>query len=69
MVADGLLYWPFEDSRTSLGFGHFMVTDGTRWQLGTIPTAQTFHTPAMAAPDGHLIAATSAWTTSCSAPW
>ena len=61
VVADGLLYWPFEDARSSMGFGHFMVTDGTRWRLGTIPTAQTFHTHAMAAPDGHLIAATSAW--------
>ena len=61
VVADGLLYWPFEDARSSLGFGHFMVTDDTSWRLGTIPTARTFHTHAMAAPDGHLIAATSAW--------
>ena len=61
LVAHGLLYWPFEDARSSLGFGHFMVTDGTSWQLGTIPTAQIFHTHAMTAVDGDLIAATSAW--------
>jgi hypothetical protein len=61
VVADGLLYWPFEDARSSLSFGHFMVTDGRAWRLGTIPTAQIFHTHAMAAMDGGLIAATSAW--------
>ena len=29
VVADGLLYWPFEDSRMSLGRGEFMVTNGS----------------------------------------
>jgi hypothetical protein len=61
LVADGLLYWPFEDARASLGVGHFMVTDGERWRLGAIPTAQIFHTHAMVASDRGLIAATSAW--------
>jgi hypothetical protein len=61
LVADGLLYWPFEDARASLGVGHFMVTDGERWRLGTIPSAQIFHTHAMVASDRGLIAATSAW--------
>lgn len=61
LVADGLLYWPFEDARFSTGVGHFMVTDGSAWRLGTIPSARIFHTHALAASDGHLIAATSAW--------
>jgi len=61
LVADGLLYWPFEDSRFSLGWGHFLMTDGTAWRYGTIPTAQIFHTHAMAQQGGDLIAATSAW--------
>ena len=61
VVADGLLYWPFEDSRFSLGWGHFVVTDGTRWQYRTIPTALSFHTHAMTQSDGRLLAATSAW--------
>jgi hypothetical protein len=61
LVFGGLLYWPFEDSRFSLGWGHFMVTDGARWRLGTIPTARIFHVHALAALDGRLVAATSAW--------
>ena len=60
VIADGLLYWPFEDARFSLGFGHFMVTDGNRWREGVIPTSRIFHTHAMAATD-QLVAATSAW--------
>jgi hypothetical protein len=61
LAARGLLYWPFEDSRFSLGWGHFLVTDGRRWRWGTIPTAQIFHTHAMAEAGGRLVAATSAW--------
>ena len=61
VVADGLLYWPFEDSRVSLGWGHFMVTNGRDWRYGAIPTALSFHTHAMAAAGGRLVAATSAW--------
>ncbi len=61
LVAGGLLYWPFEDARSSLGVGQFMVTDGERWRFGTIPAAQTFHTHAMAGLGDDLIAATSAW--------
>ena len=60
-VVDGLLYWPFEDSRYSLGWGHFMVTDGHRWRFGTIPTARIFHTHAMVHDGSRLVAATSAW--------
>lgn len=61
LVSGGLLYWPFEDSRFSNGWGHYMVTDGVRWSLGTIPSARIFHIHAMADLDGLLVAATSAW--------
>jgi hypothetical protein len=61
LVAGGLLYWPFEDSRFSLGWGHYMATDGTAWRFGTVPTAQIFHVHAMAARGAQLVAATSAW--------
>ncbi len=62
-VAGGLLYWPFEDARFSLGHGHFMATDGDRWHEGIIPTGRIFHTHAMAATAAtdQLVAATSAW--------
>ena len=60
VVFEGLLHWPFEDARFSLGFGHFMVTDGRQWREKIIPTGRIFHTHAMAATD-RLIAATSAW--------
>ena len=60
-VARGLLYWPFEDSRASAGWGHYMVTDGEAWRLGTIPTAEIFHAHAMLGSGGRLLAATSAW--------
>lgn len=60
-ILDGLLYWPFEDNRFSLGWGHFMVTDGTDWRFRTIPTGQTFHSHAMTVVDKRLIAANSAW--------
>jgi hypothetical protein len=61
VVSGGILYWPFEDSRFSLGWGQFVATDGERWRLGTIPSARSFHVHAMAAAGGRLIAATSAW--------
>ena len=61
LVADGLLYWPFEDGRVSLGWGDFMVTDGERWRLGTVPSAEIFHVHAMAKIGDRLVAATSAW--------
>ncbi len=60
-VANGRLYWPFEDSRFSLGWGHYLTTDGRNWRYGTIPTAQIFHTHAMVAFGEGLVAATSAW--------
>ncbi len=61
LVAEGVLYWPFEDARFSLGWGHYVATDGQVWRQGTIPSARAFHTHAMAQLDGTLVAATSAW--------
>ena len=61
VVADGLLYWPFEDSRMSLGRGEFMVTNSSTWRWHMLPQGLTFHIHAMAALDGRLFAATSAW--------
>ncbi len=60
VVFNGLLHWPLEDARFSLGFGHVLTTDGKQWAENVIPTGQIFHTHAIAATD-HLIAATSAW--------
>ena len=61
VVSGGRLFLPFEDARFSLGWGHFLVTDGERWELGTIPNGQIFHTHAMAELGDRLVAATSAW--------
>jgi hypothetical protein len=61
LVWDGLLYWPFEDPRASLGWGAYMVTDGAHWRLGAIRTAQIFHVHAMAGLGRNIVAATSAW--------
>ena len=61
VVADGLLYWPFEDSWMSLGRGEFMVKNGSTWHWHMLPQGLTFHVPAMATLDGKLFAATSAW--------
>ena len=61
LVAGGLLYWPMEDARWSLGWGHVEVTDGEDWRLLTIPSATSFHSHAMAESRGRLVAATSAW--------
>jgi hypothetical protein len=61
LALDGRLYWPYEDSRFSLGWGEFEVTDGVRWQVGVIPTARIFHTHALVEAGGRLVAVTSAW--------
>ena len=61
VVAGGLLYWPFEDPRFSMGHGEFMVTDGERWQWRVLPSGEVFHVHAMASNDGAIYAATSAW--------
>lgn len=61
VIAQGLLYWPFEDSRFSPGHGEFMVTNGRDWGWHVIPKGRAFHTHAMASAGGKLYAATSAW--------
>ena len=61
VVSDGLLYWPFEDPRVSLGRGEFMVTNGNIWRWHMLPQGLAFHVHAMAALNGKLFAATSAW--------
>ena len=61
LIADGLLYWPFEDSRASAGRGEYMVTDGERWRWHALPSLLAFHLHAMASLDSRLYAATSAW--------
>ncbi len=60
-VAGGLLYWPFEDPRSSTGRGEFMVTDGEQWSWHLLPEGQAFHVHAMLSHENTLYAATSAW--------
>lgn len=60
-VHDGLLYWPFEDSRFSPGRGEFMITNGRDWRWGLLPQGRAFHVHAMASSGGMLYAAPSAW--------
>ena len=60
--AGGLLYWPYEDPRPSVGWGHIAVTDGDNWQLRVMPgDPPMFHVHAMEYSGGRLYAATSAW--------
>ncbi|MGJ3246945.1 MAG: hypothetical protein ACFE0I_12830 [Elainellaceae cyanobacterium] len=61
VVADGLLYWPFEDPRFSADLGEYMVTDGTQWQWRVLPQGQAFHVHVMATHQGMLLAGTGAW--------
>lgn len=61
IVHDGLLYWPFEDSRFSPGRGEFMVTNGRDWRWGLLPEGRAFHVHAMTSSGGALYAAPSAW--------
>ena len=61
VVHDGLLYWPFEDSRFSPGRGEFMVTNGRDWRWGLLPEGRAFHVHAMTSSAGALYAAPSAW--------
>lgn len=60
-VADGLLYWPFEDPRFSTGHGEYMVTNGRDWQWRILPAGEVFHVHAIIAHRSTLFAATSAW--------
>ena len=61
VAAHGLLYWPMEDFRFSLGWGAFAVTDGSAWSVGDIPGGMVFHTHAMASDGRRLVAAISGW--------
>jgi outer membrane protein assembly factor BamB len=61
LVAGGLLYWPFEDPRFSAGLPEFAVTNGTDWAWYVLPEGEAFHLHAMAALDGKLYAASSAY--------
>jgi hypothetical protein len=62
VVHRGLLYWPLEDSRFSVGRGEFMVTNGLEWKWGLLPAGRAFHVHAMASSGDALYAAASAWT-------
>ena len=61
LVYRGLLYWPFEDSRFSLGWGMIEATDGRNWRPLLIPTKEIFHSSSMIVWRGQLLAVTSAW--------
>ena len=62
VAAGGLLYWPYEDPRPSVGWGHIAVTDGDSWQLRVMPgDPPMFHVHAVESMGGRLYAATSAW--------
>lgn len=61
VVADGLLYWPFEDPRFSADRAEFAVTNGTDWAWRVLPEKEAFHLHAMATHRGMLYAASSAW--------
>jgi len=60
-IHKGLLYWPSEDPRWSMGRGEFTATNGRDWQWGFLPQMRAFHIHAMASHRGALYAATSAW--------
>ncbi len=60
-IAEGLLYWPFEDPRFSADLGEYMVTNGEEWQWRVLPEGEAFHVHAMAAHDGVIFAGTGAW--------
>lgn len=57
-VANGLLFWPFEDGRFSAERGELMVTDGSRWDWRVLPARGVLHVHAMLAQGSDLYAAT-----------
>lgn len=62
VVANGMLYWPYEDSRASMRWGHIAVTNGNEWQLRVMSgSARMYHVHAMEKLGGRLYAAPSAW--------
>ncbi|NEQ54283.1 MAG: hypothetical protein F6K11_29835 [Leptolyngbya sp. SIO3F4] len=61
VVANGLLYWPFEDPRFSADRGEYMITNGNQWQWHILPEGEVFHVHAIANHKGALWASTGAW--------
>lgn len=61
VIHKGLLYWPFEDARTSLGWGGMQVTNGEGWRYLLVPSATMFHIHLAAEWQGSLVAVSSAW--------
>lgn len=61
VVAEGLLYWPFEDPRFSADLGEYMVTNGQDWQWRLLPEGEAFHIHTMATHQDSLFAGTGAW--------
>ncbi|MBI2315473.1 MAG: formylglycine-generating enzyme family protein [Betaproteobacteria bacterium] len=56
-VVGGLIYWPFEDARFSVGRGEFLVSNGRDWQWRALPHPGVLHLHAMFARGGSLYAA------------
>lgn len=61
MVADGLLYWPFEDARFSMGLGEYMITNGAQWRWRVVAGMRAFHAHAMLKIGNRLYAVTGAF--------
>jgi hypothetical protein len=63
VVHRGLLYWPSEDSRFSLGWADPADTNGVAWWWGSVRGPRSLHVLALASLGGRLYASTSAWRT------
>ena len=61
LIYKGLLYWPYEDTRSTLGWGGIDVTNGEDWRFLPVPSATIFHVHALAEWEGDLLAVSSAW--------
>ena len=61
LIYKGLLYWPYEDTRSTLGWGGIDVTNGEDWRFLPVPSAQIFHVHALVEWEGDLLAVSSAW--------
>lgn len=61
VVLRGLLYWPYEDPRVSLGWGQIAVTNGADWRVLETRVGRQFHLHGLFVADGDLLAAGSAW--------
>ena len=46
-VVGGLIFWPFEDARFSVGRGEFMVSNGHDWRWRGLSEGTVFHVHAM----------------------